>query len=103
MNTEAFDTMTRRAAVSRRGSLRVLGGAALTGVLAAPTVASAGKTGKTSRGRCQKQRGPCLAAIEDRCASNIDPVACEAALTPCCAHFARCNAGVGLLCLFNIE
>jgi hypothetical protein len=105
MNDTMLDTVTRHAAgmASRRGSLRLLGRAALTGALAAPMTGSASKAGKKARERCQEQRGACIAAIEDRCASNIDPAVCEAMLNPCCAHFARCNTGTGILCLFNIE
>lgn len=101
--TELFSTTRQAAVVSRRASLRVLGGAAVAGALGAPAAASAGYAGKKARRRCQKQRGPCIAAIEDTCASTIDPAVCEASLGPCCAHFARCNVRTGILCLFKVE
>ena len=102
MNTTTFDTLARQAgAVSRRGSLRTLGGAALAGVLAAPAVAGAGKGGKNGQKRCMRQRGQCLAFAEAFCQPKADPSACKAQFSPCCAPFAQCKAGLGIECLFE--
>lgn len=102
MNTRTFDTMTRgAAAVSRRGSLRLLGGAALGSALATPALAAAGKTGKKGQKRCRRQRGQCLAFVEEFCQPKGDPGACEEQLSPCCEHLARCSAGEGIECLFS--
>lgn len=102
MMTRFADALQRpAAAVSRRGSLRVLGGAALTSAFAAPTVAVAGKAGKKARKRCKRQRGQCLASIEKFCQPKADPNACESLFTPCCEHFAACSAAKGIECLFT--
>lgn len=102
MNASRFDAVTRQAAVvSRRGSLRVWGGAAVAGALAAPVAANAGKSGKNARKRCQKQREQCLAFVVEACESESSPQACEALYNPCCGHFARCEAGQGLACFFR--
>jgi hypothetical protein len=100
VNTKAFDILTRRAgAVSRRGSLRLLGGAALAGVLAAPAAVSARKGGKNGQKRCKRQRGQCLAFVDEFCQPKADPSACKAQFSPCCEPFARCKAGQGIECL----
>lgn len=102
MNTSRFDAWTRHAdAVSRRGSFRVLGGAAVASALAAPTAANAGKGGEKARKRCQKQRGQCLAFVTEACKSETDSQACEALYIPCCGRFAQCDAGKGLECFFR--
>jgi hypothetical protein len=100
MDTGILDKMTRgAAAMSRRGSLRSLGGAALGSALAAPALARAGKAGKKGQKRCQRQRGQCLAFVEEFCQPKGDPNACEAIVNPCCENFAQCNAGKGIECL----
>lgn len=97
-----FDTITRHAAgvVSRRGSLRLLGGAALAGALAAPELTSAGKgkVKKQANKQCKKQGGQCRAFVLETCAQVEDRQACEEAYAPCCKHFERCDAGAGLRC-----
>jgi hypothetical protein len=101
MDVKTFDAALRRAgALSRRGSLRTLGGAALIAGLAAPAAARAGKPGKNGRKRCQRQRGQCLAWNTSFCEAIPGGLeACIAALRPCCEPFARCNAGEGIACL----
>jgi hypothetical protein len=102
VNTTAFDILTRRAgAVSRRGSLSTLGGAALAGILATPAAVSAGKGGKNGQKRCKRQRGQCLAFVEEFCQPKADPNACETQFSPCCESFAECKAGLGIECLFE--
>jgi hypothetical protein len=102
MNTTMFDTLARQtAAVSRRGSFRVLGGAALAAGLAGQEAARAGKAGKKARQRCKKQRGECLNTIKAFCALMAEPSSCEAGFSSCCEHFARCKAGQGIECLFS--
>ena len=101
MKTSAFDTFARHAAsvVSRRGSLRLLGGAALAGALAAPELAGAGKgKSKKSPKQCKRQGGQCRAYVAETCAQLEDPQECLEVYTPCCEHFERCNAGAGLRC-----
>jgi hypothetical protein len=101
MNARTFEAMARHAAsLSRRGSLRVLGGAALTGAIAAPTAAVAGKAGNKAQKRCKRQLGQCLASVEAFCEPQQLPAVCEAFLNPCCEHFSRCEAGQGIACLF---
>lgn len=102
MDTGIFDALARRAAMSRRGSLRALGGAAMTGVLAAPMAASAGKAGRKAPKRCQRQRGQCLAFVKEFCAPKELPEVCQGFLSPCCADFASCRAGEGIACLFGL-
>jgi hypothetical protein len=105
VKNSALDTITRHAAgvVSRRGSVRLLSGAALAGALAAPELAGAGKAGKKAKKqaakRCKQQGGPCRAFIAEGCALTEDPRACEEAFFPCCAHLERCDAGAGLTCI----
>jgi hypothetical protein len=102
MNTRRFDSMARHAtALSRRGSRRVLGGAALVGAITAPRIVSAGKAGKKAQKRCKRQRGQCLAYVEEYCEPKIGSDICKEVFNPCCEHFAGCNAGQGIECLFS--
>lgn len=87
--------------VTRRGSIRALGGATLAASLTAPTATHAGKAGKQRQRRCKRQRGQCLAFLEAFCEPKVDPPACVAAGFPCCEPFARCNAEAGIECLFE--
>jgi hypothetical protein len=99
VNDNAFDAVTRRAAaVSRRRSLRLLGGAGLVSALAAPAAASAAKARKKARNICQKQRKQCRAGFERHCEGL--PSCLERSL-PCCEHFAQCRVEAGVLCLMN--
>lgn len=97
----SFDLLTRQAAglVSRRGSLRLSGGAALTGELAAPMASSAGNAGKKAQQRCRRQREQCRTVFAELCEGV--PI-CEAAYAPCCEHFSRCDAGKGIACVFQV-
>ena len=102
MSIPSFTATTRQvAAVSRRTSLRLLGGAALTGAVAAPATAIAKNAGTKTQQRCKRQRGQCLAFAAEFCQPKGDPNACEAQFGPCCEPFARCNAGQGIECLFD--
>jgi hypothetical protein len=102
MDIKTFDAIARQvAAVSRRGTIRALGGAAMAAGLAAPTVIRAGEAGKNGRKRCKRQRGQCLAFFAEFCEPKDDPAGCLEEVRPCCEHFARCNAGAGIECLFE--
>jgi hypothetical protein len=102
VKTSTFDAMTRHAAsVSRRGTFRLASAAALAGALATPAASGEGKAGKKSRHRCKKQRGKCLAYAAKFCEPKAEPQSCQAALSPCCAHFARCAAGQGIECFIE--
>lgn len=97
----SFAATTRRAAsMSRRGSLRALGGAALTGFLAAPVAAGAGNTGRKAQRRCRRQREQCRTVFADLCEGAPT---CEAAFAPCCEHFSRCDAGKGITCVYQVD
>ncbi len=101
MNGPPVDTLIRHAAkaMSRRGSFRVLGGAAVTGTLAAPAVARAGKAGKKGQSRCKRLRDHCVAAVVEFCAPVVEPPLCEGIYGSCCEHFARRNPRAGFDCL----
>jgi hypothetical protein len=103
VNGNRFDTAARRVGVSRRRSLGAFGGVAV--ALVSPTAAAAGggNARKAVRKRCASQRGQCLTGVQRACAPTIDPAVCEASLTPCCDHFARCDAETGVTCLFKPE
>jgi hypothetical protein len=105
MRKTAIDTLTRYAAgaMSRRGSLRLLGGAGLASVLATPVAARPGKGRKNARRRCTRQKAQCLAFFKAYCAPLEEPQACEASWVPCCESFAACRAGAGIACIFNAE
>jgi hypothetical protein len=101
MDGNTFDHLARHAAgaVSRRGSLRLLGGAGLAGAFAAPEIANAGKSRKKARKQCKQQKAQCLAAFREFCEPKAEPQSCEEGFFPCCEHFARCNAGAGIECI----
>ena len=101
MNTNnAVSAWQHISAVSRRGSLRVLGGTALAGALAAPVAVSAGKAGKKAKKRCQTQRLQCRNHYEQYCEGQAS---CEEATFQCCEHLARCDAGAFLACLYVLQ
>jgi hypothetical protein len=101
VNIRTLDTTLRQvAAISRRGSFCALGGAVLTAGFAA-TAARAGNAGKKGQKRCKRQRGQCRAFLETFCELKANPGTCEEGSFPCCEHFARCNAGAGITCLFE--
>jgi hypothetical protein len=100
MKTTTFDAVTRHAsAVSRRDSFRSAGAAALAGALAATAAGASKGKGKKSKDRCKRQRGQCLAFVEEFCQPKAEPQSCEAGLAPCCEDFARCDAGQGIECI----
>ena len=112
MKSTMFEAATQGiAAMSRRGSIRLLGAAALSGALATP-VASAGPSGKKKGNkRCKRQREQCRAFVRALCATPEMAIpagkapagltTCEEQTFPCCDHFARCDAGQGLQCVID--
>jgi hypothetical protein len=110
MNSHAFDALTRHAgAVSRRGSLRALGGAALVSALAAPARTAAGKArknkhkNKRAKNPCTQQKAQCGAAVTAHCATASNPALCERVTLPCCEHVTGCNVGTGIACIFATD
>jgi hypothetical protein len=105
MRDSAFYAVTRHAApVSRRGSLRLLGGAGLTGVFARSTNADAGRKHKDAGRRYGKHAAQCRAGVERFCSANVpDNPACPESTLPCCEHFARGRADLGVECLSTGE
>jgi hypothetical protein len=105
MNTSAIEALTRHAGgLSRRGSLRLLGAAALASAVSASGVAKAGKKTQT---RCQKRADPCQGQLEQCrsyivlfCEGNAD---CEKFSLPCCEPLARCDAAEAFTCLFQVS
>jgi hypothetical protein len=95
-----FDVLSRRAAeaVSRRGSFRVLGGAALASVLARPGGTRAGKATKKARKKCKQQKVGCeeyVVAAYSNCET------CRNALFPCCALLGQCQGREATKCLLS--
>jgi hypothetical protein len=108
MNCEAA---TRNfAAMSRRGSIRLLAAAALSSALATPVAARPSGKQKTNK-RCKRQRELCRAFVHALCATpematpagqpRAGLTTCEEQTFPCCDHFARCDAGQGLQCVID--
>ena len=93
---KGFEALAVRAAdaVTRRTSLLALGGAVLAGA-AAPAV-SGGKAGEKAKKKCRRQGKQCRAFATAECGNDQE---CLDAFLPCCAFFARCQAGRGLPCL----
>jgi hypothetical protein len=107
VNSNAFDAVTRHAGfVSRRGTLRLLSGAALVSALASPARTAAGKAGKyknknkntKAKNRCKKQQAQCVAVVTAHCAQLGNPAACQGVYLPCCEHFTGCNVEAGIAC-----
>src|SRR5829696_10135783 len=100
MSTNAFDTIVRQAAgVSRRASLRILGGAPLAAALTGSSIVGAKKSGKQGKKkakkgqqRCLAQVGQCRAYFTGACGSSLDPGDCEARNGPCCEFLGSCDA-----------
>jgi hypothetical protein len=102
MRDSAFESVARHAAMSRRRSLRLLSGAGLAGVLAAPTDAGAGKARKNARRQCRNHAAQCRAGIETYCEIDVpDDPTCPEPLIPCCEHFAQCRSDLGIECLIT--
>jgi hypothetical protein len=96
--------MTRQAvAISRRASLRLLGGAAAGGALAAPAAARARKGAKQAKKRCEQQEAQCSAAVTAYCGKLIEPAACESVYLPCCPRFTECNVEAGIACILTAD
>ena len=83
----------------RRTSLRLLSGAALAAVVT-PAAATAAKTGKKDKKRCQRQREACRASVVARCEGFT---ACEQALLPCCEPLAQCNGAAAVACVLDAQ
>ena len=113
MSTNAFDAFVRQAAagVSRRASLRILGGAPLAAALMGPSIVGAKKSGKQGKKKAKKkaqqkpqqqclaQVGQCRAYFTGACGSSPDPGACEARNGPCCEFLGSCDAAGFFSCL----
>ena len=109
MHDQRFDTLTRQAAgaVSRRGSLLTMGGAAVVAAVTAPSFVQASndgkKAGKKAKKKCKKQIDECRNTLLDRCLGNPE---CEDEMElvlPCCSLLANCKAGEALDCFFFPE
>jgi hypothetical protein len=105
MNSNAFDALTRHAgSVSRRGSLRAFGGAALATTLAAPAQTRAGKgKKKKAKNQCKKQQPQCVTTVTDFCALTLNPALCEGDFLPCCEEFTGCNVDAGIACILTVD
>jgi hypothetical protein len=109
MSTNAFDAIVRQAAVgvSRRASLRILGGAPLAAALMGSSIVRAERSGKRGKKKAKKKaRQPCLAQVGQcrayftgACGSSPDPGACEARNGPCCEFLGSCDAAGFFSCL----
>jgi hypothetical protein len=116
MNTNAFGGFVRQATagVSRRASLRILGGAPLAAALMGSSIAGAKKSGKKGKQgkkkankkaqqkaqqQCLAQVGQCRAYLTGACGSSPDPGGCEARNSPCCEHLGSCDAAGFFSCL----
>ena len=106
MNEKTFETATRHAAsvLTRRGSLRTLGAAALAAAISAPSLAQAKKGGKKSRGngsqRCRRQAAGCRKVVTELCGDESG--VCEAVLASC-PSLGRCNATAFFDCVIAID
>jgi hypothetical protein len=103
MNSTAFDILTRFMAegISRRSSLRTLGGAALAATMASPDVGAAKKKKKNGdkgkdkeKKRCSKDAAACKDTIQPLC-DPADPATCLI-IQNCCEE---CSANGFLECL----
>lgn len=109
MSTTAFDAFVRQAAagISRRSSLRILGGAPLAAALTGSSIVGAKKSDKKRKKKAKKkaqqpclaQVGQCRAFFAGTCASSPDPGDCEARNGPCCEFFGSCDAAAFFSCL----
>ena len=104
MHEQRFDRFTRGGpgALSRRHSLKTLGGAALTAAVARPSMVQAGKDSKKVKKRfekkCKKQVDPYLVTLTS---FSQGRAVCEKALLPCCTSLKTCKAGTSLDCFFS--
>ena len=109
MRTDAFAAFDRLAVgVSRRNSLRILGGAPLTAALMGPMTVGAKTSGnkirrkakKKAQQRCLAQVGQCREFFAGQCESP-DPGECEARIARCCEFLGSCDAASFLSCLLE--
>ena len=114
MRSHAFDAFVRHATagVSRRASLRLLGGAPLAAALMGTMTVGAKTSGKKIRRKAKKkaqqkaqqhclaQVGQCRAFFAGRCESP-DPSECEARIGPCCEFLGGCDTASFLSCLLE--
>lgn len=111
MSTRAFHAIARQTAaeVSRRASLRILGGAPLAAALMGSSAVDAKttvkkkvkkKAKKKAQQLCLAQVGQCRAYLTDLCGSARDPGDCEARNGPCCEFLGNCDAA-GLFSCFD--
>lgn len=100
MSARAFDALTRHAAdaVSRRGSLLALGGAALAAAAVEKPARARQKAKKQVKKKCKRQVAPCRSFFAGVCFGDPE---CEAALFPCCDFLAKCDSGAMFECLFS--
>lgn len=101
MDGGRFDAWTRRTATtfSRRRSLLKLSGAAMAGVVAAPSVAEAGQCGEKCRKRCRRQVGKCEDVVRAFCEGQ--GMGCLQALLPCCDPLGACNSAASTQCFIE--
>lgn len=90
--------------LSRRTSLIGLGGVVLASAgRAAP--ARAGKAGKKTKKRCQRQVGACEAAVQAFCngptVEEDERAGCRTVFLPCCLSFTGCDAAAAYGCLID--
>ena len=110
MSTDALEAFVRHASaiVSRRTSLRILGGAPLAAALMGPMTVGAKTSGKKIRRKARKkaqqhclaQVGQCGAFFAGRCESP-DPSECEARIATCCEFLGSCDTASFLSCLLE--
>ena len=101
MNEQTIDSRHAAAVQNRRGSLKVLGAAALAAAAAAPLAAEAGKAGKKARKKCKKQGNPCRAFAEEICTLLVqpNPQECIDAFKPCCNSIQKCKGPAFFSCV----
>ena len=98
MKSQAFADLTRQAAaaISRRGSLAALSGAALAAAATRPDVSEAKKggqsCGKKQKKKCKNDAAACKNTLIGGCQGDQE---CIATLTPCCE---TCSANGFLTC-----
>jgi hypothetical protein len=104
MSEPSFDDFTRHAAevLSRRGTLRTLGSAAVVAGLMSPVLTEAKKGGKGKKDKCKKQVGRCKESLAKACETlfGLENVAeCVDLFDECCEPLGSCNVAAGADCL----
>jgi len=108
MDDRTFEALTRRAAevVSRRGSLRTLGGAALAAGLLTP-ISTQAKGGKKND-KCKKQVSRCKQGLADLCDVVFPPKEafstseCFEAFADCCEFLSDCGTAQAFACAVEV-